>query len=108
MLDIIILIFLCRIIGKQAIKKGLKPGLWKLYTVLAWLAAEFIGIIIALVIFGVRIENIAYLKDNLTYIMLIGEFSAFGGFLIIKYILEKKPDMLQNDIDSIGVDDLKP
>jgi hypothetical protein len=40
--------------------------------------------------------------------MLIGVASAFGGYLFIKYILEKKPDFYEDDINSIGVDDLHP
>ncbi len=35
MIEIIVLIFLSRNIGYLALDKGLKPGLWKFYVVLA-------------------------------------------------------------------------
>jgi hypothetical protein len=38
----------------------------------------------------------------------IGLASAFGGYLIVRAILEKKPDAYEDDIDNIGVDDLRP
>ena len=99
MLEIIALIFLCKKNGALAESKGLKPGTWKLYTVLAWIAAEFSGVLLAIIFFG---------KTNLLGTMAIGLFSAFGGYLIIKSTLEKKPDTLDDDINSIGVDDLRP
>jgi hypothetical protein len=82
-----------------AIQKGLKSGLWRWYTVLAWIVAESIGAILGMAAFGL---------DNLIGLMLIGVASAFGGYLFIKYILEKKPDFYEDDINSIGVDDLHP
>ena len=44
MLEIIALIFLTREIGKIATKKGLKPVTWKIYTVIAWIVSEIIGL----------------------------------------------------------------
>ena len=52
MLEIIALIFLAKQIGKIAADKGLKPGTWKLYLVLSWIAGEFVGAIIGILIFG--------------------------------------------------------
>ena len=52
MLEIIALIFLCKMNGALAIKKGLKPGTWKFYTILAWLVTEITGMIIGLVFLG--------------------------------------------------------
>jgi hypothetical protein len=40
--------------------------------------------------------------------MSLGIISAFGGYLIIKYILEKKPDLNTDDMDQNSVDDLHP
>jgi hypothetical protein len=54
MLEIIALIFLTKQIGRIATDKGLKPGTWKLYTVLAWIAGEFVGAIIGVLFFGVN------------------------------------------------------
>lgn len=99
MIEIIVLIFLTRRIGQQAVKKGLKPVSWKLFTVAAWIMAELAGCLLAALFFG---------KANLIAILSIGLFSAFGGYLIVKAMLEKRPDLLDNDINRIGVDDLHP
>ena len=102
-MDLIILFFLVRNIGTLALKKGLKTFSWKLYTVLAWITGEIIGIGMAVNLFGpFNINNI-----DLRY-GLMGLFFAFGGYLLIRFILEKKPDSLDDDIKGIGVDDLKP
>lgn len=99
MLEIIALIFLTRTIGNTASKKGLKPGTWKLYTVLSWFAGEIIGIIIGLAMFEI---------DNLVSIMLVGLAGAIGGYFILRSVLEKMPEKFDDDIDRIGVDDLRP
>ena len=99
MIEIIALIFLCRKIGELAIKKGLKAGTWKAYTVLAWIVAEMIGVVLGMLAFG---------NGNLLGIALIGIVSAFGGYLFVKAILDKKPDSFDEDINKIGVDDLHP
>jgi hypothetical protein len=99
MLEIIALIFLCKKNGNLAIQKGLKPGLWKWYTVLAWIVAEMVGVILGMGFFG---------QGNIPGLMLIGIASAFGGYLFIKYVLERKPDTFDDDINSIGIDDLQP
>ncbi len=99
MLEIIALIFLCRKNGNLALQKGLQPGAWKFYTVLAWLAAEIIGISLAVTMFD---------QTNLAALMLTGLLCAFGGYLVIRAILEKKPDFVEEDINQIGVDDLAP
>ena len=99
MLEIIALIFLCKKNGELAERKGLKPGTWKLYTVLAWIITELMGILIAFILFG---------QANIIGAMAVGLFSAFGGYLFIKYLLEKMPDAIDDDINNIGVDDLRP
>lgn len=100
MLEIIALIFLCRKNGALAERKGLKSGIWKAYTVLAWIIAEVIGLIIGMQLFG---------QTNIIAVMGIGIFGAFGGYLLVKYILENKPDeTMEEEINQIGVDDLRP
>ncbi|MEP7108920.1 MAG: hypothetical protein ABI760_13085 [Ferruginibacter sp.] len=99
MLEIIALIFLCKRNGKLAIQKGLKSGTWKGYTVLAWIVAEMAGVMLGLVLFG---------QENIIGIMSLGLVSAFGGYLFIKSVLDKKPDSSEDEINSIGVDDLHP
>lgn len=93
MLEIIALIFLTKEIGKMAGSKGLKPATWKLYLILSWLAGEFAGVILGLLIFGI---------DNIISIELVGITGAITGYFILKSVLSKKPDMLQDDIDQIG------
>lgn len=94
MLEIIALIFLTREIGKLAHDKGLKPLTWKIYTVLSWIFAEIIGIIIGVMIFG---------KDNLFSIVLVGLTFAITSYFIIKAQLNKLPNQgFDDDINSIG------
>ena len=99
MLEIIILIFLMRRMGNLALQKGLKPTPWKLYTVSAWIVAELTGCLLGMLLFG---------NTNYVAIFSIALMSAFGGYLIVRAILEKKPDHIDEDIERIGVDDLKP
>ena len=99
MIEIIALIFLCKKNGQLAIQKGLPAGKWKWYTVLGWLAAEITGLIFGIMLFG---------NGNIYGLMGIGLVSAFGGYLIVKSILEKMPDSFDEDINKIGVNDLRP
>ncbi|MBK7433081.1 MAG: hypothetical protein IPI66_03700 [Chitinophagaceae bacterium] len=99
MLEIIALIFLTRQIGTIAMRKGLKPGTWKLYTVLSWFAGEIVGLFVGFMLFG---------SDNLISILLVAIGGALGGYFILKSTLDKKPDAIDDDINSIGVNDLRP
>ncbi len=83
MIEIIILIFLTKEIGKLALSKGLKPATWKIYNVLGWLVFECIGLLAGLVIFG---------KDNLISVNLIGITFAVTSYFFIKSRLNKLPD----------------
>ncbi len=93
MLEIIALVFLTKHIGKIAAAKGLKVTSWKLFTILAWVAGEFVGVIIGISIFGI---------NNLFSVVLVGIMGALTGYLILKAALIKKPDIMQDDIDQIG------
>ena len=94
MIEIIVLYFLTKSIGGTAVKKGLAPGRWKLMTVMSWIGFELMGLILGMVLFG---------TENIYSLMALGIVSAFGGYLMVKYILDKKPDNKMNeDIDSIG------
>jgi hypothetical protein len=99
MIEIIALFFLCRTNGRLAIKKGLPEKRWWLKTVIAWIVAEFIGVILGISLFGTA---------NLYAVLGTGLFSAFGGYLFIRNLLEKMPDGMEDDINRIGVDDLRP
>ena len=94
MLEIIALIFLARQIGKIAGDKGLKPGIWKLYLVLAWIAGEFVGAIIGVLIFGM---------NNIISVELVAVAGAVTGYVLLKANLSKKPDLLDDDINQIGM-----
>lgn len=100
MLEIIALIFIVRHIGTLAIQKGQSPGTWKMYTIICWIAFEILGIV-----FGMLVLN----QSDMLALMLLGLVFAFGGFLFVRYNLLKKPDATPDDeINRIGVDDLKP
>lgn len=100
MLEIIALIFLCKKIGTVAERKGLSPGQWKLFTVLAWFGGEILGAMLGVLLFGM---------GNLFGLMLFALVCAFGGYLLIKSALDKKPDYDEyDDNDKIRTDDLRP
>lgn len=88
MVDIILLIFLARYIGKLALKKGLKKWNWIGLTVMAWLSAEMIGIVLGAMLFG---------QTNLTAIIFFALFCALGGYLIIHALISKYPDIIEKD-----------
>ena len=94
MLEIIALIFLTKEMGKIAAEKGLKPVTWKIYTVLAWVLGEIIGGIIGLYMFGL---------NNLISVALVAIGGAITGYLILKSNLSKRPSVMDDDINQIGV-----
>ncbi len=113
LIDIIALYFLCKRNGILAVKKGLNAKKWKWYTIAGWFIAEIIGLVFGILLFGTsNIENLSdvnYLeKSNFYGLAAIGLISAFGGYLIVKSILEKMPDSFDEDINKIGVNDLRP
>lgn len=96
MIEIIILIFLTREIGRLARNKGAKPLTWKIYNVLGWLTFECIGLLLGLMIFG---------RDNLISVNLIGISFAVTSYFIIKAQLNKLPDQeIDEDINNFGKD----
>jgi hypothetical protein len=92
MLEIIALIFLTREIGRLAVKKGLKPISWKIYTIAGWVLSEILGLMVGIMIFG---------EDNLFSVMMIGITFAITSYFIIKAQLNKMPDF-DDDINRIG------
>jgi len=92
-LDLIVLFFLAREIGRLASRKGLKPSTWRLYTVVAWIITEIIGLLVGFIIFD---------KDNLFSIGMIGITFAITSYFIIKAQLNKLPDYFDDDINNIG------
>jgi hypothetical protein len=100
MLEIVLLYFLAKSIGVLAIKKGLPPLKWKLTLIGTWIVFEMTGLFIGIIMFG---------TSNIIGLFAIGLASAFGGYLLVRYILEKKPDNnIDEDVNRIGVKDLAP
>jgi hypothetical protein len=96
MIEILALIFLTRKIGDKATLKGLPVGRWKLYTILAWFGGEILGVVLGLMV-----------SDNLLSAVGIGVLCAVGGYLVVKYNIDKQPDKSSmNDwMDHIGEQD---
>ena len=92
MIDLIVLIFLTREIGKVAFRKGLKPLTWRIYNVVGWLLFETFGIIAGFGIFD---------KSNLISINLMGFAFAITSYFLIKARLDKLPDV-DDEIDNFG------
>lgn len=99
MLEIIAIIILSKKNGKLAVQKGLKSGTWILYSVLAWIGFEVLGVIVGIMTFG---------EENVIPIYLLALILAVSSYFLIRSILEKKPDVLDEDINRIGVRDLYP
>ncbi|HEV2831485.1 MAG TPA: hypothetical protein VIQ00_12415 [Chitinophagaceae bacterium] len=94
MIDLIVLFFLTKEIGKLSLQKGVKPMTWKIYTVAGWIISEVLGFIVALMFFE---------KDNLFSIVLVGFLFAITSYFIIKSQLQKLPDQnSEDDINNIG------
>ncbi len=98
-LEIIALAFLCVFNGQLAETKRLTPKKWWLYTVLAWLTAACAGALYGIAVFGM-IDLYAVLATSI--------FFAFGGYLFIRNLIENKPDIVDEDVERISVDDLRP
>lgn len=83
MLEIIALILLTGQIGKLAVRKGQKPGPWKLYTVLAWIGGEIVGAILSVVLFK---------SEDYIAMLPMAIMGAIGGYLIVRATLSRMPD----------------
>ena len=93
MLEIVALIFLTKEIGKLAHNKGLKALTWKIYTIVAWIVSEIIGVFVGVMIFGV---------NNIFSVVMVGLTFAITSYFIIKAQLNKLPDYFDDDINRIG------
>jgi hypothetical protein len=102
-LEIIALVFLCRKNGNLAMQKGLRPTPWKWYTVIAWIVAEMIGIMIGMSFYG----QMELIRENILGISFFGLVCAVGGYLLIKFLLERKADY-KEEVKRVGSDDLHP
>lgn len=95
-MDIILLIFFCIRIGNAAKAKGLSASAWRWRLVFVWLAFEFFGLVIAIMLFGFQ-------KDNLFGLAAFALACAFGGYLLVKARLEKvQGGVSDDDVENIG------
>ncbi len=107
MVEIIALIFLCKKNGQLALQKGLPAGRWKMFTILYWLLAELLGVLLGVSLFGMPAQP--FTPGDLMGLSSIGLVSAFGGYLLVRARLENHPDAtIDEDIDKIDVNDLRP
>ncbi|HRN79791.1 MAG TPA: hypothetical protein PKY29_05905 [Ferruginibacter sp.] len=83
MLEIIALFFLTRNIGQLAQQKGVPPLKWKIFTILAWIAFEFVGVVFGVAIFG---------PNNIVSIMLVAIGFAITGYYLVRKYLDQLPD----------------
>jgi len=90
MLEIIALIYLSRKMGNLAERKGQKKGLWRLYTVLAWVGAEIFGIVLSIILFR---------TDEMIALLPLGYGFAIGSYFLLKSVLAKKPDEVQTTFE---------
>ena len=64
-----------------------------------WLLFELIGFYIGAGLFGLTKDN---LKEKFFGVSLFSLAFAFGGYLLLKAKLDKKPNVTDDDIDNIG------
>ena len=94
-MDIILLIFLCIHIGKAARRKGLNVAAWRWRLVFVWLGFEFMGLLVAVMLFGFQ-------KDNLFGLAAFALACAFGGYLMVKASLDRKAGEVGDDRENTG------
>ncbi len=99
MLELIAIIILAQKNGKLAVRKGLKSGTWILYSVLCWIGFEFLGALLGILTFG---------RENFFMAYILALVLAVSSYFFIRSILNKKPDLMDEDINRIGVKDLYP
>ncbi|MFT3909467.1 MAG: hypothetical protein QM737_08590 [Ferruginibacter sp.] len=102
-MDLIVLIFLVFHIGKKAKEKGLNAGAWRLRLVLTWLLFEFTGFVIGAQLFHVNIDRLLAGKmEEFSGLALFSFVCGFGGYLLIKYRLDKMPANLNDETNDNG------
>jgi len=98
MLEIFLVGYLGRTLGTLALQKGLNERRWKTYTILLWIALEIAGILMNAYLFG---------EFTLYSIFLIYGPPALG-YLVLRLNLKKRPDVMNDWINQIGIDTTDP
>jgi len=97
--EIIILFFACRYIGKLALRKGVSPIKWKIITILLFFIFEMIGMNIS--IYNQGNPKIETMQQSIEFFtnhpqsIFINLFIGFGGFLLVRFYLERKEDKVE-------------
>lgn len=97
MLEIIGLVFFSRKLGPIILRKGESKNKWITLFIISFLAAEFLGLFIGIMIFG---------EDKIAEPAVTGYILAFSSFYVVRAILNNKPDAQTYEqlIDQIGTD----
>lgn len=98
MIEIILVIFLCRRIKSIVVAKGYQPGIWQLWVVLGWFGAEILGALISVFLFGASLWVAA----------LSGLLCAIGCAIAIQRKAQSLPDLtggMDQWLDNMGKDD---
>jgi hypothetical protein len=97
LIELLILYFISVKIGKIAREKGLSVAKWRIYAILAWFFFEGIGAQLAMYHLGINppqnVDEISKILLNNPEISLFGVFCAFGGYLFVRWLLERKPSI---------------
>jgi hypothetical protein len=88
-MDIILLIIACFWISRRAKENGLNPTNWVLRLIGVYVVFEITGVLISFSITGVDASG-GYSQLQKVMAALFGFVCAVGGFLLIKYNLDKK------------------
>ncbi|WMJ74738.1 hypothetical protein RCC89_16410 [Cytophagaceae bacterium ABcell3] len=89
MIEIIILFFLARKIGKEASSGGEKPFKWQAFAVLGWFTFEFMGYSLFLSGTGV-VDPVSEGMGYLVMMLAFGLGAGYLGFLLVQKMLRKK------------------
>jgi hypothetical protein len=96
MLEIFLLIYLCRRAKNILINKGYKAGVWQLWVVLLWFGLEIGGMLIFFA-----------LGSDLMISMLSGVLCAVGGSIALQRYIQSLPDINNTNqwLENLGKED---
>lgn len=101
-MDIILCVFLAYLNGRLAKRKGYKSTPWLLSTMGAFFFTYFLGYMLPFMVnsnmpeLTSTQEVVEYINNHLLIIFTMYAFG-IGGYLFVRYILEKRPDISSNN-----------